>query len=79
MYLVESFSFQVHQYALPQVVNALHQDIARFTVTAVDLYFYGTQLAALARLVNIAENLGQISDASTARNKLKAAILPCES
>lgn len=64
---------------LIQVLKALAQDIASFVVISPDVYFGGTQLAALGRLAIIADNLGKTDLAACARAKLKDALEPCKS
>ena len=59
----------------PLVQEALLEDLD-FPVTAGDTYFGGKQLAAIARLALIADELGDAASAATARANLQAALEP---
>lgn len=60
---------------VPPLEAALAADID-FPVTAGDTYFGGKQLAAIARLALIADELGQVAMAAQARANLAAALNP---
>ena len=59
----------------PLIEAALVEDLG-FAVTAGDTYFGGKQLAAIARLALIADEVGDAASAATARANLGAALEP---
>ena len=67
--------FAIRSNRLDSIRAALYDDIYK-TVVAGDTYFGGKQMAAIARLALIADELGETSLADTFRTNLKSFLEP---